>query len=56
MLRSYLQCTWRVGGFSKWEISGLISTLKGVLIGVMRLVTLNNKYLLSPPTLQVSTS
>ena len=26
---------WRVGGLSKWVISRLISTLKGVLIGVM---------------------
>ena len=29
---------WRVGGLSKWVISRLISTLKGVLIGVMRLI------------------
>ena len=34
-------------------ISRLIGTLKGVLIGVMRLISLQNKYLLSPPTLQV---
>ena len=45
--------TWRVGGLSKWLISRLTGTLKGVLIGVMRLISLQKKYLLSPPTLQV---
>ena len=42
--------TWRVGGLSMWEISRHISTLKGkgVLTGVMRLISLLNKYLLSP--------
>ena len=37
--------TWRVRGLSK--ISRLISTLKGILIGVMILLSLQNNYLLS---------
>ena len=50
MLRS---CTWRVGGLSEWVASKLLSTLTGILIGVMILTTLYTIYLLSPPTLQV---
>ena len=45
--------TWRVGGLSKWVISRLRSTLKGVLIGVMILTSLQSNYLLIPPTLKV---
>ena len=45
--------TWRVfRGLSKWVVSRLISTLKGTLIGVMILISPENKQLLSPPTLQ----
>ena len=32
--------TWRVGGLSKWVVSKLLSTLKGVLAGVMILISL----------------
>ena len=44
---------WKVGGLGKWVISRLISALLGVLIGVTILITPENIYLLSPPTLQV---
>ena len=42
-----------VGGLSKRAVSRLISALKGVLIGVMILISLQHSHLLSPPTLQV---
>ena len=35
---------WRVGGLSKWVISRLTSTLKGILIGVMVNISLENNY------------
>ena len=31
---------WRVGGLSKWVVSRLLSTLIGILTGVMILITL----------------
>ena len=45
--------TWRVGGLSKQSFYGVISTLKGTLVGVMVLVTLENDYLLNPSSLLV---
>ena len=48
-----LEVTWRVGRLGRRVIRRLISTLKGTLIGVMILISLQNNYLLSPPTLQV---
>ena len=45
--------TWRVGGFSKQIISRVISTLNGIRVRVMVLITPENNYLVSPPTLQV---
>ena len=38
--------TRRVGGFSNWVKSRLISILKGIFIGVMVLISLENNYLL----------
>ena len=46
-----LGSTWRVKGLSKSVISGVIRTRKGVLIGVMVPIPLENDYLLSFPTL-----
>ena len=51
-----LRFTWRVGGLSKWVINRLITTITtliGILIGAMTLITRSENYLLSPPTLQV---
>ena len=45
--------TWRVGELSNWAISRLIRTSKGILVGVVVVISLENNYLLSPPTLQV---
>ena len=53
---SWYTLTWRVGALSKEAVSRVISTLRGILIGVMILISLQNKYLLSPPTLQVAFS
>ena len=53
---SWYALTWRVGALSKEAVSRVISTLRGILIGVMILISLQNKYLLSPPTLQVAFS
>ena len=48
LLRS-LGFTWRVGDLGKWLISRLISTLKGILIGVMILKSLQKSLLTKSP-------
>ena len=50
-IRSYCQVAWRVGGLSKYKMNRRISTLKGILIGIMALVRLYNDYLVSLPTI-----
>ena len=35
-------CTWRVGGLSKYVISGVLGTLRGILIGIIILIRLSN--------------
>ena len=46
--------TWRVGRLRKSAISRVISTPRGILLGVLVHVTLLSNYLVRPPTLQAS--